>query len=61
MNIDPFSKMAALNSRAMDHEHQLNQMHKNIEVQFERIKREKQKLKVQKAKLQQQTAALIER
>lgn len=51
INIDPFSKMAALNSRAMDHEHQLNQMHKNIELQFDQIKRDKHKLKLQKTKL----------
>lgn len=42
-----------MNSRAMNHEHQLNQMHKNIVHQFEKIKKEKQNLKLQKAKIKQ--------
>jgi len=47
-----------MNSRAMNHEYQLNQMHKNIIYQFEKIKREKQTIKAEKSKLKDKTEKL---
>ena len=61
MQLDPFSQMAQMNSRAMSHEHQLNQMHKNITYQIEKIKKEKHRLKEEKAKLKETKDKLAEK
>jgi hypothetical protein len=45
--------MAQMNSRAMGHEYQLNQMHKSIIHQFEKIKKEKASIKNEKVKIKE--------
>jgi len=44
-----------MNSRAMSHEYQLNQMHKNITYQFEKIKKEKMAIKAEKTRLKEES------
>ena len=48
------------NSRAMSHEFQLNQMHKSISDQWDKIKRQKAELKRERARVADEAKALEE-
>jgi hypothetical protein len=44
-----------MNNRALSHEFQLNQIHKNVTAQVEKIKRDKAQLKLEKLKMREET------
>ena len=47
-----------MNNRALSHELQLNQIHKNVTAQVEKIKKEKAIIKQEKLKIKEETKIL---